>query len=252
MNNSRHDNALATQIREQGFAVIGNALPKEAITRLLERCIAAFETDTPSVSARSESGHAVAARNVIESVPEVLDVWRQGSLSEVLTFVLGSQHGLVRVLFFDKPPDRTWVLPWHKDMSIAVEDNMLPSSHFSRPTLKAGVPHVIASDAVLGQMLTLRIHLDEVTDENGPLRVIPGSHSSSVSNGLGPAAAVTIKAQAGDVLAMRPLIDHCSGPSMPGTRRHRRILHLEFAANEVLPDGYHWYQFVPRILPGNE
>lgn len=159
--NNRHDNALATQINEQGFAIIRNALPKEAIARLLEHCIAAFESDTASVSARSESGHAVAARNVTESVPEVLDVWRQGSLSEVLICVLGSQHGLVRVLFFDKPPDRTWVLPWHKDMSIAVEDNMLSSAHFSRPTLKAGVPHVIASDEELGQMLTLRIHLDE-------------------------------------------------------------------------------------------
>lgn len=159
--------------------------------------------------------------------------------------VLGEHFGLVRGLFFDKPPDKTWTLPWHKDMSIAVADNTLASAHFSRPTCKAGVPHVIASDEVLRRMLTLRIHLDDVTNENGPLRVIPESHKSATCRGRGTEAAVTVFASAGDVLAMRPLIDHSSGSSLPGTTRHRRILHLEFAADEELPDGYRWFHFTP-------
>jgi ectoine hydroxylase-related dioxygenase (phytanoyl-CoA dioxygenase family) len=65
---------------------------------------------------------------------------------------------------------------------------------------KAGVPHFIASDDFLRQMLTLRIHLDEVTDENGPLRVIRGSHVSSKSEAVGVEEAVTIYAKPGDVL----------------------------------------------------
>ncbi len=103
---------------------------------------------------------------------------------------------------------------------------------------------MIACDEVLRQMLTLRIHLDEVTDENGPLRVMPGSHFSSTSEGEGLAAAVDIHASAGDVLAMRPLISHCSGSSKPGTQRHRRILHLEFDPSAKLPDAVQWYDFV--------
>ena len=154
------------------------------------------------------------------------------------------QGSSISSVFFDKPLDRTWTLPWHKDTSIAVQGNQLPSTSFSRPTTKAGVPHVIACDRVLQRMLTLRIHLEPVTEENGPLRVIPESHVSSDSIGLGIDAAVAIHAFAGDVLAMRPLLSHCSGPSTPDTRRHRRILHLEFAAQEALPDGYEWQQFV--------
>ena len=152
--------------------------------------------------------------------------------------------GLVRALFFDKPPDRTWNLTWHKDTSVAVKDNSIRSASFSRPTTKAAVPHLIAADEVLHQMLTLRIHLDEVTDDNGPLEVIPGSHVSSDSDGVGVAGAVTIHARVGDVLAMRPLVSHASGSSAEGTRRHRRILHLEFAASPVLPDGMQWHDFV--------
>ena len=125
-----------------------------------------------------------------------------------------------------------------------MKDNALRSEAFSRPTVKAGVPHVIASDELLQQMLTLRIHLDEVTDENGPLRVIPESHVSSESAGIGVESAVTIYAKEGDVLAMRPMISHASGASFEGTIRHRRILHLEFAANEKLPDAYQWHDFI--------
>ena len=85
---------------------------------------------------------------------------------------------------------------------------------------------------------------DDVTHENGPLKVIPGSHVSSTSEGLGVDRAVTIHATAGDVLAMRPLITHASGASETGTKRHRRILHLEFAPDPVLPDGFQWHDYV--------
>jgi ectoine hydroxylase-related dioxygenase (phytanoyl-CoA dioxygenase family) len=92
-------------------------------------------------------------------------------------------------------------------------------------------------------MLTLRIHLDDVTEENGALQVLPGSHQDgAVSSPRSPAA---IFAKSGDVLAMRPLLSHCSGVSSPGTNRHRRVIHLEFAASRELPDGYQWYEFLP-------
>src|SRR5262249_56828349 len=102
--------------------------------------------------------------------------WRQPPLPDLLQAVLGPDFGLVRVLFFDKPPGQSWALPWHKDLTIAVRDNRLPSTHFGKPTRKAGVPHVEAPREVLEAMLTLRVHLDDVSEENGPLQVLPGSH----------------------------------------------------------------------------
>ncbi len=227
-----------------GFHMLPHALGRQDAERLLALLEGTFEEDALSVRARSSRGHVYAARNLIGSIPEVSNVWQTHTMLRLLRDVLGSDFGLVRALYFDKPPDRTWNLPWHKDTSIAVKDNSIQSESFTRPTLKAGVPHVIASDDLLRQMLTLRIHLDEVTDENGPLRVIPGSHLSCDSIGLGLEHAVTIYADVGDVLVMRPLISHASGASLEGTNRHRRILHLEFASSEALPDGLQWYDFV--------
>ena len=162
-------------------------------------------------------------------------------LRDFVTAVLGQTAGIVRVLYFDKPPDRTWSLPWHKDRTIAVKSNDLPSDQFRKPTLKAGVPHVEAPDWLLAAMLTLRVHLDPMIAENGPLSVIPGSHGVDDS---AEAAAVELHANAGDVLAMRPLLTHSSSNSQLGTNMHRRIIHIELAAEEQLPDGYEWQSFV--------
>ncbi len=237
-------------LERDGFCLLKQAVTEATVERLLAVCRVTFEGNSDSVLARSSRGHVYAARNLIESIPEVKTVWLCDSLMSFLREQLGDQFGLVRALFFDKPPDRTWALAWHKDTSIAVKDNSIASTSFSRPTTKAGVPHVIACDDVLKQMLTLRIHLDEVTEENGPLRVIPGSHLLSNNEGDGLNAAVDVHAKAGDVLAMRPLISHSIGASKPGTQRHRRILHLEFAASAKLPDGMQWHDFVAtRSLP---
>jgi ectoine hydroxylase-related dioxygenase (phytanoyl-CoA dioxygenase family) len=117
---------------------------------------------------------------------------------------------------------------------------------FEKPTTKASVPHVEAPLEVLKDMLTVRIHLDDVTEENGPLRVIPGSHKSGKAScsPLHPEP-VNILVNRGDVLLMRPLLSHASNHSAAGTERHRRILHLEFAASRELADGYQWFDFRP-------
>lgn len=232
------------QLNANGFFLIEGAVQQAELAELTTACDVAFAVDSTTVRARSGGGHVCAARNLLRSVPLVSRFWQTGPLRQMLESVFGERFGLVRVLFFDKPPDRTWSLPWHKDTSIAVKDNSVASRHFSRPTLKAGVPHVVASDEVLGRMLTLRVHLDDVDDENGPLQVVPGSHLSSDIDRDQTAAAVTIHANAGDVLAMRPLISHSSESSKEGTRRHRRILHLEFAADHNLPDAMQWHDLV--------
>lgn len=157
---------------------------------------------------------------------------------------LGTQAGLVRVLYFDKPPDRSWSLPWHKDLTIAVKDNQLPAGPFSHPTTKAGVAHVEASTPILQNMLTLRLHLDDVDESNGPLSVAVGSHLSGKSAGDQGTIQKVIVSR-GDLLAIRPLVAHSSQASAPGNQRHRRILHFEFAGDPQLPAGFQWHTFIP-------
>jgi len=48
---------------------------------------------------------------------------------------------------------------------------------------------------------------------------------------------------AGRVLLMRPLLMHASGHATEPA--HRRIVHLECAADAELPDGFAWRWFAP-------
>ncbi|MEZ6097040.1 MAG: phytanoyl-CoA dioxygenase family protein [Pirellulaceae bacterium] len=234
------------QINLTGFAIVRDAINGDRLRELCDACQRIFVDPALSQSAKSKSGHVYAARNLIHSIPLVQTIGFDGELGHLLTGVLGEAYGLVRVLYFDKPPDRTWSLAWHRDQAIAVRQHLADSGHLSRPTVKAGVPHMVASDAILSQMLTLRLHLDAADEENGALKVIPESHFSSVSPGKGIENYELIRANPGDVLAMRPLIIHSSGSSHPETKRHRRIIHLEFAATNELPDGFEWQHYIGR------
>jgi len=193
---------------------------------------------------RGSEGTIYAARHLLEFWPEAATFWRKTTLVETLVTLLGPSAGLVRMLFFDKPPGQSWALPWHKDLTIAVAEHPGHMQQYRHPTTKAGVPHLEAPEEVLRAMLTLRLHLDEVTDENGPLKVLPGSHHTGKSLELS-GEIVVLHAQRGEGLLMRPLLAHASGRSREGTTRHRRILHLEFAATPELPEGVRWHRFLP-------
>jgi ectoine hydroxylase-related dioxygenase (phytanoyl-CoA dioxygenase family) len=170
---------------------------------------------------------------------------RAPAVREAVSEVLGAGCGLVRALYFDKPPGASWSLPWHKDVTIAVREHRRDARGFTKPTVKGGVPHVEAPESVLRQMLTARVHLDDVTEENGPLLVVPGSHREGKMPKLsGNVRFHTVLVQSGDVLLMRPLLTHCSRHSQSNVRR-RRIVHLEFAAAAAMAEGYEWSEFHP-------
>jgi len=235
-----------TELERDGYTVLPSVFGDEAIAAMIRTLEGIFvERAGTEASIRGDEGTIYAARNILELWPDAANIWRVAPLPEHLSAVLGPCFGLVRILFFDKPPRQTWALPWHKDLTIAVRDNRLPTQHFRHPTRKAGVPHVEAPLSILQAMLTARIHLDDATEDNGPLKVVPGSHRTGKALTLDLTPPVRLLANGGDVLLMRPLLVHCSGKSHPDTMRHRRILHLEFAAAAELPDGYAWHDFIP-------
>lgn len=239
---------IAGDIERDGYSVVRDAFRPEQIAAWRHELDGALAGDA-SASVLRHAGRAYASRNLLLVWPDAMRLARSAEMVQIMEAILGAGCGLVRGLLFDKPPEQTWSLPWHQDMTIAVRDNRLPTLHFSKPTRKAGVPHVEAPLGVLQRMLTARIHLDDVTEENGPLRVIPGSHHWGKSlhferDPAGhPAAAIDILVRAGDVLLIRPLVAHSSLSSLPGTTRHRRIVHLEHASAEPLPDRYAWNLF---------
>jgi ectoine hydroxylase-related dioxygenase (phytanoyl-CoA dioxygenase family) len=159
--------------------------------------------------------------------------------------VLGPHAFAVRGILFNKLPGANWKVPWHQDCAIAVRERRdVPG--WGRWSVKDGVPHVRPPAEVLARMLAVRIHLDDCGGQDGPLRVLPGSHKSGLLNdaeilGWPREAAVTCAVRRGDAILMRPLLLHAS--SSAAEPASRRVIHIEFAKEE-LTDGMHWHERV--------
>ena len=97
-----------------------------------------------------------------------------------------------------------------------------------------------APASALSQVLALRVHLDDSTAENGPLRVLPGTHTlgvltdESLHDLSTRIAAADCLVPRGGLLAMRPLIVHASSKSQ--SEAPRRVLHIEYAASVSVAD----------------
>jgi ectoine hydroxylase-related dioxygenase (phytanoyl-CoA dioxygenase family) len=150
---------------------------------------------------------------------------------------------LTRAILFDKVPGANWPVPWHQDLSLAVRERAeLPG--WGPWSVKAGIVHVQPPAARLERLLTLRLHLDDCPEENGALRVLPGTHSlgrldaSAIARLRTEIPERVCAAASGTVLLMRPLLLHASSPAQAPVRR--RILHLELAPPDLLPAPLAW------------
>ena len=228
------------ELDEKGFGWIRSALQRSEVEALGAR-LGALEKSLAGAEGRGKAGAGM--RIPLGDFPEALQLLQHPALASALPEIFGAPPRLVRAIHFDKSESARWWLRFHRDTMIPVKEHH-PSALLTAPSVKAGVPHVRATAEILAGMLAVRIHLDRVTENNGPLRVIPGSHRiSRLEDASIPSdpdrLAVTCLAEPGDILLMRPLLIH--GSPKPTGAGHRRILHLELAGDFPLPDGFEWH-----------
>jgi ectoine hydroxylase-related dioxygenase (phytanoyl-CoA dioxygenase family) len=209
-------------------------LDSRAVNDLLLALGHEISNQSAEASRRGDSLYAV--RNLLSLSAAARDIARSEPIRRLVEPVLGSGCFAVRGILFDKTPGANWNVAWHQDISLAVRERCdLPG--WGPWSVKAGIVHVQPPEEVLETMLTVRLHLDACGAENGPLRVLPGSHNKGriahehVAELRHQTPEKDCRIGRGGVLLMRPLLLHASShASQPG---HRRVLHLEFAAGNL-------------------
>ena len=175
------------------------------------------------------------ARNLLDE-PRISSLATSPSLRRFASAMLGESCFAVRALFFDKTADANWKVVWHQDLTVAARERIdLPG--YGPWTDKAGVPHVQPPVDVLEHMLAVRLHLDPCGEDNGPVRVLDGTHrfgrltAPEIDELRAKLPESVCLAPEGGVLAFRPLLLHASSPA---TRpMHRRVIHIEYAARPL-------------------
>lgn len=219
---------LALNVEQNGFAVVPSCLDEPTVERL-----------------RDHLGGAKHAQRNLLSVQAVRELAMSWVVREIIGAVLGPRCFAVRGILFNKTEQSNWKVTWHQDLTIAVRERR-EADGFGPWTVKAGVLHVQPSAEIMSRILAIRLHLDESGSDNGPLRVIAGSHkegrlSAEQIADWQKANIVTCMVPSGGALLMRPLLLHAS--SACAVPKLRRVIHLEFAAEE-LPQGLEWHDRV--------
>jgi ectoine hydroxylase-related dioxygenase (phytanoyl-CoA dioxygenase family) len=141
-----------------------------------------------------------------------------------------------RATLFDKSPGANWLVVWHQDTALPLRQR-IDLAGWGPWSIKEGIDYAHAPSTALGQVLA-RVSCDDSTWVNGPLRILPGTHSLGVltddslhdlATRIAPVDCVVPK---GGVVAMRPLVVHASSKSQ--TEMPRRVLHIEYAASESI------------------
>lgn len=219
-----------------GFAVIEKIYTQEEVTEILQQI---NQANFNKVTFR-KSIDLFAIRQFLKEVPEAIDTIFNSNLKSILVQLFGKEYFAVKSIYFDKPHTSNWFVSYHQDLTISV-DKKLRLHGYNNWTLKHGQFAVQPPLDILENILTIRIHLDDTDEDNGALKVIPGSQVKGIYRpetiDWTNEAEVSCNVSVGGVMLMKPLLLHSSARTM--NKKQRRVIHIEFS-NIELPIQLNW------------
>lgn len=186
---------------------------------------------------RSRAG----ARHILAS-PPVSALAHDARMLAVASLWLGGPAIPFKATLFDKSLDANWLVAWHQDTALPMASRT-DAVGWGPWSEKYGIAYAHAPARVLERIVALRVHLDDSSAENGPLRVLPATHThgvlsdQQVSGYAQQVAAVECRVAAGGIVVMRPLLIHAS--SKIAAPMPRRVLHIEYATTLEPQQGLH-------------
>jgi ectoine hydroxylase-related dioxygenase (phytanoyl-CoA dioxygenase family) len=178
-------------------------------------------------------------RNLMSS-DAVNGIAHDSRLKDLAYSLIGSKVIPFKATLFNKTSKANWLVPWHQDTALPIE-TFVSMTGWSASSIKAGRLFAQAPANALERVIALRIHLDGSTRTNGPLRVIPKSHTlgvlkdDEIAESVQRDEAIECLVGRGGVVAMSPLILHAS--SKIASDEPRRVLHIEYATSLDTVDG---------------
>ena len=212
-------------VSNDGYAIVPQVLTSEEINHLLSHL-------EGSTALRSRAG----VRHLMSN-PAVENLAKDHRMVGLARCVLGDDAFPFKATLFDKSPDANWLITWHQDTALPLREKQ-ETTGWGPWSTKEEVIYAHAPANALERVVALRLHLDDSDRENGPLRIVPGSHRQGVLSDqevetiVGQIKHVTCLIERGGVIVMRPLIIHASSKSQ--SEKPRRVLHIEYATRDAV------------------
>ena len=223
-------------LEEKGHAIINDVFTGKEITDILDT-INNIDTSGPAFR---KTNDLFAIRRFVKEVPAISPFIFTSRLRDIINQLFGNNYFLVKSIYFDKPEQSNWFVAYHQDLTISV-DQKKPFEGFDQWTVKNDQFAVQPPVALLENIFTIRIHLDDTDENNGALKIVPGSHRKGIYRpetiNWNEEKEVVCNVPQGSIMIMQPLLLHASNRTTNNNKR--RVIHLEFS-DQPLPGGLQW------------
>jgi ectoine hydroxylase-related dioxygenase (phytanoyl-CoA dioxygenase family) len=210
--------ACSMQVEQDGYAIVPSVFTPKDVQSL------ALTLESSNLP-RSRAG----VRHLL-SHPAVMNVANDPRLLGIARSILGNDAFPFKATLFDKSPETNWLITWHQDTALPLREKQ-ETPGWGPWSTKEGIAYAHAPATVLEKVVALRFHLDDSTNENGPLRIVSSTHRKGVLSDeeveaiVGDAAPLACLVPKGGIIVMRPLIIHASSKSQSDISR--RVIHIE-------------------------
>lgn len=224
------------EIDVEGFFVINEVFSEVWVDELISLIL---KTET-SKSTFKKTNDLFAIRQFFKEVPSSFKLVFSDKFKSIITAIFGKDYFVAKSIYFDKPENSNWFVAYHQDLTISV-DKKIPVDGFDQWTIKKNQFAVQPPVKILEDNFTIRIHLDNTTEENGALKVLPKSHLKGIHRitkaDLESESEKNCCVRKGGIMIMRPLLFHASNKTTNNAKR--RIIHIEFSRS-TLPSSLQW------------
>lgn len=213
------------KLNKAGFSILQQVYTKQELNKLKKELTRYFEKHPTERHGK---------RKLLKDIPQLKPLILNENLRKIIQAVNRNAY-LIKATYFDKPSDSNWKVNWHQDKTINLTQKE-DLEGFSMWTQKGDVISVVPPLDFMRSCFSIRIHLDQTRESNGALKVLNGTHQKYLNDEeirviSENANAFISEINAGGVQLLRPLILHASGKNR--TQKRRRVIHLEFASQEL-------------------
>lgn len=226
------------QLNDTGYTIIDGIFTEGQVTEILNLI---NQADTSKETFR-KSADLFAIRQFLKEIPEVNERIFTDKLKRLLSNLFRVEYFVIKSIYFDKPEQSNWFVSYHQDLTVSV-DKKTELDGYGMWTVKQGQFAVQPPLTILKEICTIRIHLDDTDEENGALKVVPGSHLKGIYRAgdidWTKETEEVCKVAKGGVMVMKPLLLHSS--SRTTNHKKRRVIHIEFC-NQELHEELQWVE----------
>ncbi len=220
--------AVKKQIEFKGFTILNYLYTKREVRKLKSKLDAYIKQNDEKT---------FGMRAVLKKMPELKPILFNRNLKKLVRSMDNTAF-LTKAIYFDKQPKDNWYVTWHQDVPINVLSR-IDTDGYKSWTTKDGIIGVRPPEDISKNSFSIRIHLDDTTENNGALKVIGGSHKKRLNDDeikliSEHSIPFSCEVNSGGVQVLKPLLLHASSKSK--AQKRRRVLHLEFSSIE-LPNG---------------